>query len=72
VFEDQSSIVGPNVDYNLIPRRLIALIWWKFLDSAVGVVSEALSIHVAPPAIRIIVVPEGVIVLLGLYNPSRS
>jgi hypothetical protein len=72
MFEDQSSIVGPNVDYYLIPRRLIALIWWKFLDSAVGVVSEALSIHVAPPAIRIIVVPEGVIVLLGLYNPSRS
>jgi hypothetical protein len=36
------------------------------------VVSEALSMHVAPPTIRIVVVPEGVIVLLGLSNPSCS
>jgi hypothetical protein len=28
--------------------------------------------HVAPPAIRIVVVPTGVIVLLGLCNPPRS
>jgi hypothetical protein len=28
--------------------------------------------HVAPPAIRIVVVPAGVIVLLGLCNPPRS
>jgi hypothetical protein len=28
--------------------------------------------HVAPPAIRIVVVPAGVIVLLGLRNPPRS
>jgi hypothetical protein len=28
--------------------------------------------HAAPPAIQTIVVPTGVIVLLGLCNPSRS
>ena len=36
-------------DYYLIPQRLTALIRWKILDSAIDVVSEALSIHVAPP-----------------------
>jgi hypothetical protein len=35
-------------------------------------VSGALSMHVAPPVIRIVVVPAGVIVLLGLCNPPRS
>jgi K+ transporter len=48
------------------------LIRQKILDSAVDVVSEALTMHVAPPAIRIVVVPAGVTVLLGLYNPPRS
>jgi hypothetical protein len=28
--------------------------------------------HVAPLAIQIVVVPAGVIVLLGLHNPPRS
>jgi hypothetical protein len=28
--------------------------------------------HVVPPAIRIVVVPVGVTVLLGLHNPPRS
>jgi hypothetical protein len=28
--------------------------------------------HVAPPAIRIVVVPTGVTILLGLCNPPRS
>jgi hypothetical protein len=28
--------------------------------------------HAVPPAIRIVVVPVGVIVLLGLHNPPRS
>jgi hypothetical protein len=28
--------------------------------------------HVVPPTIRIVVVPAGVIILLGLRNPSRS
>jgi hypothetical protein len=28
--------------------------------------------HMVPPAIRIVVVPEGVTVLLGLYNPPCS
>jgi hypothetical protein len=27
--------------------------------------------HVVPPAIQIVVVPVGVTVLLGLYNPPR-
>jgi hypothetical protein len=44
----------------------------KILDGAVDEVSEALSTHVAPRAIWIIVVPTGVTVLLGLCNPSRS
>jgi hypothetical protein len=42
---------------------------WKILDSVVNVVSEALSMHVAPLAIQIVVAPTGVIVLLGLRNP---
>jgi hypothetical protein len=48
------------------------LITRKILDSAVDDVSEALSMHVVPLAIRIIVVPTGVTVLLGLHNPPRS
>jgi hypothetical protein len=56
----------------LIPRRLTALIRWKILGSAVNEVSEAMSMHVVPLAIRIVVVPTGVIVLLGLHNPPRS
>jgi hypothetical protein len=59
-------------DYYLIPRRLTALIRQKILDSAVDVVSEALSMHMAPLAIRTIVVPTGVIVQLGLRNPPCS
>jgi hypothetical protein len=34
--------------------------------------SGALSMHTAPPAIQIVVVLAGVIVLLGLHNPPRS
>jgi hypothetical protein len=48
------------------------LIRWKILDTAVDVVSEALSVHMAPLAIRTIVVPTGVTMLLGLHNPPRS
>jgi hypothetical protein len=59
-------------DYYLIPRRLTALIRWNILDSAVDVVSKALSIHVGPPTIRIVVVPAGVTILLGLCNPPCS
>jgi hypothetical protein len=59
-------------DYYLIPRRLNALIRRKILDSAVDVVLEALPMHMAPPAIRTVVVPIGVTVLLGLRNPPRS
>jgi hypothetical protein len=59
-------------NYYLIPRRLTALIRRKILDSAVDEVSEELFMHVAPPAIRIIVVPAGVTVLLGLHNPPHS
>jgi hypothetical protein len=47
----------------------MALIRQKILDSAVDKVSEALSMHVAPPAIHIVVVLVVVIVLLGLHNP---
>jgi hypothetical protein len=48
------------------------LIRWKILDSEVDEVSEALSMHVAPPAIWIVVVPTGVTVMLGLHDPPRS
>jgi hypothetical protein len=48
------------------------LIRWKILDSAVDVVSEALSMHMAPTAIQTIVVLAGVTVLLGLHNPPCS
>jgi hypothetical protein len=47
------------------------LIRRKIVDSAVDVVSEALSMHVVPPTIWIVVVPAGVIVLLWLCNPPR-
>jgi hypothetical protein len=59
-------------DYYLIPRRLTGLIGQKILDSSVGEVSEALSMHIVPPAIRIVVVPAGVTIMLGPYNPSCS
>jgi hypothetical protein len=59
-------------DYYLIPWRLTALIRRKILDSAVDEVSEALSMHVTPLVIRIVMIPTGVTVLLGLYNPPRS
>jgi hypothetical protein len=58
--------------YYLIPRRLTTLIRWKILDSVVDKVLEALSTHVAPLAIQIVVVPAEVTVLLGLHNPPRS
>jgi hypothetical protein len=35
-------------------------------------VSEALSMHVAPLTIQIVMVPVGVTVMLGLHNPPRS
>jgi hypothetical protein len=59
-------------DYYLIPRMLTTLIGWKILDSVVDEVLEALSMNVAPMAIRIVMVPVGVTVLLGLHNPPRS
>jgi hypothetical protein len=59
-------------DYHSIPRRLTTLIRRKILDSAVDEMLEALSMHVAPPAIQIVVVPIGVTVLLGLHNPPCS
>jgi hypothetical protein len=45
---------------------------WKVLDIAIDEVSGVLSMHAAPPAIRTVVVPTRVIVLLGLHNPPRS
>jgi hypothetical protein len=44
----------------------------KVLKIAIDEVSGALSMHAAPPAIRTVVVPIGVTVLLGLHNPPRS
>jgi hypothetical protein len=48
------------------------LIGWKILDNAVDEESEALSMHVVPLAIQIIVVPVAVTVPLELRNPPRS
>jgi hypothetical protein len=48
------------------------LIRWKIIDSAVNEVLEALSMHVAPPAVQIVVVAAGVTVLSGLHNPPYS
>jgi hypothetical protein len=59
-------------NYYLIPRRLTTLIWRKILDSVVDVVSVALSMHVAPPAIWTIVGLVGVTIMLGLHNPTCS
>jgi hypothetical protein len=44
----------------------------KILYSAVDVVSDALPMHVAPPAIRIVVEVARVTIILGLCNPPRS
>jgi hypothetical protein len=59
-------------NYYLIPRRLTTLTRRNVLDSAVDEVSKALYMHVAPPAIWIVVVLVRVTVLLGLRNPPRS
>jgi hypothetical protein len=56
----------------MIPQSLTTLIRRRILDCAVDVVSDALSMHVALPAIWIVVVPVGVTVLLGLCNPLHS
>jgi hypothetical protein len=58
--------------YHSIPQRLTILIKRKILDSAVDEVSEALSIHVAPLTIWIVVVPARGTIMLGLHNPPRS
>jgi hypothetical protein len=44
----------------------------KVLDIAIDEVLGALSMHVVPRAIFTVVVPTGVTVLLGFYNPPRS
>jgi hypothetical protein len=55
------------------PSEAFSLLWQrKVLDIAINEVSRTLSMHVMPSAIRIVVVPAGVIVLLGLRNPPRS
>jgi hypothetical protein len=41
----------------------------KVLDIAINEVSGALSMHAAPLAIRTVVVPAGMTVMLGLHNP---
>jgi hypothetical protein len=44
----------------------------KVLDIAINKVLGAMSMHAAPLAIWIVVVPMGVTVLLGLRNPPHS
>jgi hypothetical protein len=59
-------------DYYLMPRWLTALIRRKIIDSVVDEMLEALPMHVAPPAIWIVVVPAWVTLLLGFRNPPCS
>jgi hypothetical protein len=59
-------------NYYLIPWRLTTLIGWKILNIAVDEVLEALSMHVVPLAILIIVVPAWVTDMLGLHNSLCS
>jgi hypothetical protein len=64
-------VVGPSVETVETLRR--AYVWqWKILNIAIDEVSGALSMHAAPPAIRTVVVPVGVTVLLRLRNPPCS
>jgi hypothetical protein len=44
----------------------------KVLDTAIDELLRSLSMHAAPPAIRTVVVPAGVTVMLGLSNPPHS
>jgi hypothetical protein len=55
------------------PSKAFSL-WWqgKALGVAIDEVSGALSMHTEPPTVRIVVVPTGVTVLLGLHNPPSS
>jgi hypothetical protein len=48
------------------------LIGRKILHSAADEVSEAVSVHMVPSAIQIVVIPAGVTILLLLHNPPRS
>jgi hypothetical protein len=72
MFEEQSSIVGSVWRLLLDPLKVNRFDQAEDPRNAVDEVSEALSMHVAPPAIQIVVVPIGVTVLLGLRNPPRS
>jgi hypothetical protein len=54
------------------PRHYLRVVDLPTIDSAVDEVSEALSMHVAPSAVLIVVLPIGVKVLLGLRNPTCS
>jgi hypothetical protein len=44
----------------------------KVLDIPIDEVSGALPVHAAPLAIRTVVVPAGVTILLGIRNPPHS
>jgi hypothetical protein len=52
--------VGPSVVTVQTHRRPFPCDGEKFLDIAIDEVSGELSMHAAPPAIRIVVVPVGV------------
>jgi hypothetical protein len=66
-------VVGPSVVTVQTPSEAFSLRrQWKVLDLAIDEVLGALSMHAAPPTIRIVVVPVGVTVLLGLRNPPHS
>jgi hypothetical protein len=45
---------------------------WKVLDIAIDEVLGALSMHVGPLAIQTVVIPAGVIAILGLHNIPHS
>jgi hypothetical protein len=66
-------VVGPGVVAVQTPKGLPCDVrQWEVLDIAIDEVSGALSMHATPLAIWTIVVPAGVIVMLGLHSPPRS
>jgi hypothetical protein len=67
-------VVGPGAVTIQTPRRPFPcdILQRKVLGIAINDVSGALSMHGAPMAIWIILVPAVVVVLLGLHNPPCS
>jgi hypothetical protein len=66
--------VGPGVVIVQTPQQPFPcdVRQWKVLDIAIDKVSGASSMHTVPRPYKLIVVPAGVTVLLGIHKPPRS